>query len=347
MTEPLLSVVIITRARPELLSACLASVAASRREGMEVLVGINGPEEVSSEAAGRFPDVRTVPLPGFCRGEARNAVAAEARGRWLCFLDDDTVVPAGYFDRLFSLIRDNPEASVFGGGQELAPGSGFFEELVYRVLGSAWGGGPFTERFSPVSGTRRAGPEKFILCNLVLDRNFISGRGLVFEGHLSSAEENLLLSRMAAAGAVMVLSGGLNLVHRRRKSLRRFMLQVFSSGRGRAQISAISAGAAAPFTLLPPAAALAALLAALLSIRSFSVLSGLYLLISAVAAARLEAGWRLKAAAAGLFPVLHCSYACGWFFGAAESALERFRGGAPARCACRSDSGAGQESQRP
>ncbi|MEK7722523.1 MAG: glycosyltransferase, partial [Elusimicrobiota bacterium] len=324
MPDTEITVIIITRNRPEMLGECLGSVLASLPENIEILAGINGPDDRSLEILARFPRARAVPLPALCRGEARNAVAAKARGRRLCFLDDDTVIPEGYFTRLLSLIERNPDAAVFGGGQLLFSGAGFFERLVYLTLGSAWGAGPFTERFSPVRGTRAADREKFVLCNLTLDRFFLEKHGLAFEGHVTSAEENLLLNRMAAAGARMILSADLNLIHRRRKNLRHFIRQVFGSGRGRAQISFISPGSAVPFTFLPPLAACSFIAAFFLPGAVLAVLSGTYFAASLAFALNLDCGVRLKAAAAALFPALHGAYACGWLFGAAESVWEKF-----------------------
>lgn len=279
--------------------------------------------------------VRTVGLPRMCRGEARNALAARAGGRWLCFLDDNTLVPPGYFDRLRALIAANPGAAVFGGGQALSPDAGFFETAVHALLASPWGGGPFTPRFFPAAGTGPAGPEKFILCNLALDRDFLRARGLAFEGHLTSAEENLLLGRMALAGARMVLSGELNLVHRRRGDLRSFVRQVVSSGRGRAQITLLSPRSLPVFTLLPAAALLSAAWAAAFRPGALLAAAAAYTAVSLLMAVRSPAPPAVKPAVAVLFPVLHVSYAAGWYLGAAEWLLEKVRGRrVPRRCRC-------------
>jgi hypothetical protein len=326
------SAVILTRGRPDLLRDCLRSVLAAGGKP-EVLVGVDGGDPASAGVLAEFGGaLRAVQLPRMCRGEARNELAALARNRWICFLDDDTVLPGGYFDRLEALIRAHPGAAVFGGGQLLAPGAGRFEAAVYALLCSPWGSGPFRERFSPVSGTTRSGPEKFILCNLTLDSLFLRERGLAFEGHLTSAEENLLLGRMAAAGAGMVLSGDLNLVHRRRPDPLAFLRQVFSCGRGRGQITLLSPKGFSVFTLLPPAA-LAALLAAgaqraALPAVAYSACCLLAALLSGGTAGR-------RAAVLGLFPALHCAYATGWLCGAAEGLLEVFfRRRNPSRCYC-------------
>lgn len=337
MTPPRtgISVLIITRGRPGQLSDCLRSLL-SAGGNPEVLVGIDGDDPVSEAAAGNFaPAARTVRLPRSCRGEARNVLAGLARGRWLCFLDDDIIVPTGYIERLESLITENGGAAVFGGGQGLFAGARMFERCVYALLSSPWGGGPFTERFRPVSGTRAAGHEKFVLCNLTVDREVLSAHGLSFEGHLSSAEENLLLSRLAARGVGMVLSGDLNLVHRRREELYSFAAQVFSSGRGRAQMTALRPGAATLFTLLPPAA----LATGSITVFYYPLLAAgaaaAYAAISLGAAALSSARPAEKPLVGALFPVLHATYAAGWIFGAGESLMEKLRGGVrPRRCRC-------------
>lgn len=330
--ETAVSAVILTRGRPDLLRACLRSVLAAGG-APEVLAGVDGEDPASAGVLAEFPGaVRAVQLPRMCRGEARNRLAALAQGRWLCFLDDDTVLPAGYFDRLDALIHENPGAAVFGGGQLLAPGAGRFEAAVYALLCSTWASGPFRERFAPVSGTAPSGPGKFILCNLTLDSWFLREHGIAFEGHLTSAEENLLLGRMAAAGGRMILSGDLNLVHRRRAGLRAFLRQVFSCGRGRGQITLLSPDGFSGFTLLPPAA-LACLLAAGPERAALpaAVYSACCLLASMLSGGTLGR----RAAVLPLFPALHGAYAAGWLCGAAEGLLEKFfRRRNPGRCYC-------------
>ncbi|OGR51011.1 MAG: hypothetical protein A2049_03920 [Elusimicrobia bacterium GWA2_62_23] len=330
--ESQVSVVILTRGRPDLLRACLRSVLDAGKP-LEVLAGVDGEDPASSGVLAEFGGkVRAVQLPRMCRGEARNRLAAMARGRWLCFLDDDTVIPEGYFARLEALIRAHPGAAVFGGGQLLSASAGRFEAAVYALLCSPWGSGPFRERFSPVSGTAFSGPEKFILCNLTLDARFLREHGAAFEGHLTSAEENLLLGRLAAAGARMVLSGDLNLVHRRRRGLRAFLRQVFSCGRGRGQITLLSPKGFCAFTLLPPAA-LAALLAA--GPERAALPAAVYAGCSLLAALLSGGTWGRRAAVLPLFPALHGAYAAGWLCGAAEGLFERFfRRRHPGRCYC-------------
>lgn len=332
-----ITVILITRRRPGLLKACLESLMAAGPVD-EILAGIDGEDP---ETAGLLEEyraargLRSVQLSRACRGEARGALVSMARGRWLCFIDDDTELPPGYFLRLRELIAANPGTAVFGGGQRAHPGAGYFERAVYALLASPWGGGPFTSRFSPAEGTAPAGPEKFILCNLTLDGAFLRERGLRFEGHLTSAEENLLLNRMAASGAGMLLSGELNLVHRRRSSPAAFMGQVFGSGRGRGQITALSPRGFSAFTLLPAAALCGACAAAMAAPRLFWLAAAVYSAVSAVSAVFSEAPARARAAVFALYPALHGAYALGWLAGLAEGLFEKILGRhRPRRCRC-------------
>jgi glycosyltransferase involved in cell wall biosynthesis len=123
MTEPRLSFVIPARNEEaligEVLEAVLASVAkasgVSRSEiwlpdsGFEVVVADDRSEDATAAIVSRFADaagVRLVPCVGGTCAAARNAGAAAARGRVLCFVDADTIVPENAVDRILRLHED-------------------------------------------------------------------------------------------------------------------------------------------------------------------------------------------------------------------------------------------------
>ena len=144
-----------------------------------------------------------------------------------------------------------------------------------------------------------------------------------------------MLNRMASAGARMVLSGDLNITHRRRKNWGNFARQVFSSGRGRAQITALNPRAFSAFTLLPPATLLLAVWAAFSAPGLLCWGTAAYSTVSVVAAAFSGARPAVKPMVFALFPVLHISYAIGWLCGALEGLLEKMSGRPkPGRCYC-------------
>ncbi len=92
MTGPLVTVVIPTRRRPELVQRALRSVLAQTHTALDVVVVIDGPDPATDEALRNWPDerVRVLQNPApIGAGAARNRAALEAKGAWIAFLDDD------------------------------------------------------------------------------------------------------------------------------------------------------------------------------------------------------------------------------------------------------------------
>src|SRR5947209_516430 len=96
----------------ELLRACLESLH-DQPQGvrLETVVVDNGSHDGAAEMVARdFPEailIRNGENRGFAR--ANNQAAAQARGRYLFFLNNDTVVPAGALRRLIAYADAHPE----------------------------------------------------------------------------------------------------------------------------------------------------------------------------------------------------------------------------------------------
>jgi glycosyltransferase involved in cell wall biosynthesis len=89
---PLVSAVIPTRDRPELLALAIRSAFRQTWPQMEIIVVVDGPDERTESYLNSITDprLRTVFLPWPCGGSAaRNAGVRSARGEWIAFLDDD------------------------------------------------------------------------------------------------------------------------------------------------------------------------------------------------------------------------------------------------------------------
>ena len=89
---PLVTVVIPTRRRPQLVLRALRSVLAQTHVALDVIVVIDGPDPDTLGALDGWPDqrVRVVQTPSPSgAGAARNLAATEAKGQWIAFLDDD------------------------------------------------------------------------------------------------------------------------------------------------------------------------------------------------------------------------------------------------------------------
>ncbi len=125
MTQPVLSILIISYNTREMTLACLRSVAAQTRTPHEVIVLDNASADGSAAAiAAEFPDVRLLAEDenhGFAR--ANNIAAKHAKGEYLLLLNPDTVVLDGALDRLLAFARRLPAAKIWGGRTVFADGS--------------------------------------------------------------------------------------------------------------------------------------------------------------------------------------------------------------------------------
>ncbi|HVS14436.1 MAG TPA: PIG-L family deacetylase [Thermoanaerobaculia bacterium] len=102
---PLVSVVVRTRDRPELLREALASLAASRYRRLEVLVVNDGGVTPEVGATGELA-VRVIDLSeNRGRAAAANAGLDAARGEYVAFLDDDDLVGPEHYATLVDLVR--------------------------------------------------------------------------------------------------------------------------------------------------------------------------------------------------------------------------------------------------
>lgn len=115
--RPVVTVCIINWNCRPILRRCLRSLAAARQGvRLEVVVVDNGSADGAPEMVAReFPRVRlirNVENRGFAA--ANNQAAAVARGRYLFFLNNDTVVPPGTLRRLRDFARRHPEVGLVG-----------------------------------------------------------------------------------------------------------------------------------------------------------------------------------------------------------------------------------------
>ncbi len=113
---PLISIVIPVHGRIELTRRCLAALeAAPTALPYEVIIVDDASADGSGAELHQLRGARVITLPengGF--GHACNRGAAEARGRHLVFLNNDTEVEAGWLDALYETFGDHPRAGLVG-----------------------------------------------------------------------------------------------------------------------------------------------------------------------------------------------------------------------------------------
>jgi GT2 family glycosyltransferase len=112
-----LTVAVCTHARVTDLHGCLGSLLAIRAGAwFELLVVDNAPPDARTETlVASLPDVRYVCEPARGLDFARNRALREAHGRYVAFLDDDTVADPGWLDGLRRTLADQPDAAVITG----------------------------------------------------------------------------------------------------------------------------------------------------------------------------------------------------------------------------------------
>jgi len=118
--QPLISVVICTRNRADLLAKAIASIIGQDfpRRDLEIIVVDNGssdhtPEAVRSlQAAGAIRYIREEQI-GLCI--ARNRGWRAAHGRYIAFFDDDAIAQPGWLKTVRQAFESAPGAGVIGG----------------------------------------------------------------------------------------------------------------------------------------------------------------------------------------------------------------------------------------
>ncbi|MFA6316154.1 MAG: glycosyltransferase [Elusimicrobiota bacterium] len=330
---------IVLCSRPESLARFLESLA--RQEGLkpaEVLLVLNGLRQecadVSASFTARLPGLRILAGGGLSLGEGRNAAAAKAMGRWLCFFDDDVVLPEGWFARLGDSLDLHPEASALGGPDRTPPGSTLFQRCVGLVLESPLGSGPIRRHGAGFPEPTWTDDRGLILCGLVLDREALDDEGLAFDPELVRNEENLLLSRLRASGRRCLHDPGLFVFHERRPTARGFCRQCFLSGRGRLQMTLKAPASLKPFHLAP-LLPLGAVLGACVLPSFFLPLLACYSLACAangllILVRHRNEPWTALPWLSGLPPAAHLCYAAGLLAGAWDRLMAR-PSGRPAR----------------
>ncbi len=163
----------------------------------------------------------------------RNIAAAQARGRWLYFLDDDSVVNEKTLGQLDAWC-ERQDADVVG-GPNICPDSASFLQSVFAVLlGSFLTFGPSRSRYVTTGTVRRSNEKELILCNLLIRKQAFE-KGGKFDESLYPNEENALMESIANNGGQLWHDPFFFVWRYPRRSLAAFFRMLFRYGRGRAQ----------------------------------------------------------------------------------------------------------------
>ena len=126
MSEPLFSVVVATYQRPGPLADCLQSLAQQHYPHDRFEVIVVDDDGGLSERAVREPLAGRLDLQFLQPGHggpacARNTGAAQARGAWLYFVDDDCTLAPDVLSRLAAQVARHPTAAIAGACADAHP----------------------------------------------------------------------------------------------------------------------------------------------------------------------------------------------------------------------------------
>jgi GT2 family glycosyltransferase len=136
--NPVVSVCILVVSDHGLIEGCLGSLADNRPSvETEVVVVANGLDDGAFSSLQKRDDivlVRSAVNTGFAGGN--NLAASFARGRYLLLLNDDSVVEAGYVDRLVTAIER--DSSVGAAGGRILSADGTLQEAGSVLWNDGW-----------------------------------------------------------------------------------------------------------------------------------------------------------------------------------------------------------------
>lgn len=224
--------------RADLLERAISSFVRHSKDGQwELILVLNGASIAVREFADRlqrsanFP-LTLVPIPEKRPGAARNFGVKEARGSVLLFLDDDIECFQDIASAAIELFK-NPLLQAAGGANLTPPQSKALGRATGGVMRTYLGAASMRQRYRK-GKERKADEHGLILCNLAVRKSvFVTENG--FATHLISNEENVLLQRLAAQGALLWSSPRLAVFHHRRETWRGLCAQAVKYGGGRAQ----------------------------------------------------------------------------------------------------------------
>src|SRR5208282_4824388 len=171
-----LSVIISTYNAREVLADCLHSIYQNPpSEPYEIIVVDDASEDATSEMVrARFPEVRLL------QNEinrhytiSNNRALDQARGQYLCLLNNDTIVLSGALDRMLAFLREHPEAGAVGSKLLNEDGTTQWSVRALPDLGSAlFGGRSIITRLFP---NNRFSRKRFLHHDRDMTQPFLAG----------------------------------------------------------------------------------------------------------------------------------------------------------------------------
>jgi GT2 family glycosyltransferase len=244
--SPRFTVIVPTFERPAPLAACVGALRALDRPGgsLEIVIVNDGGRPPAPDTVRAADDatlvLRVVDQRNAGPASARNRGAAEARGEFLAFTDDDCLPDRGWLTAFDAALRATPDALVGGRTVNAIPDSVFADtsQRLADFVSSYFHGGAMGRFFTSN--------------NLAVAREaFLAAGGFDTSFPFSAGEDRELGDRWSAQGRPSVTAPDALVRHAHRLSARGFLRQHFTYGRGAVAFRRVRAESGRPVRVDP------------------------------------------------------------------------------------------------
>lgn len=139
---PLISLIVPTYNRAELLPRALQSVFDQTYRPAEIIVVDDGSEDNTAELIHGYDQIRYLYQPNAGASSARNLGVAHAANDWIAFLDSDDYWDEGFLERIANVMQENSEAADIYFSDIMYPpkpvASSLWEHIGFQFDGPSW-----------------------------------------------------------------------------------------------------------------------------------------------------------------------------------------------------------------
>lgn len=180
----------------------------------------------------------------------RNECISLAKNSYIYFLDNDSILDENPLVELKDLLTKNPDIAIAGGPSLTPVTDSYLQKNFGAVLSSFSAVGKISARYSRKGNIRETDDSELILCNLIVKKDIFDKYGK-FNENLYPNEENEFIYRVKKIGGKAVYDPDIYIYRTQRRTLKDFIKQMFTYGRGRGEQTRLSPKSFNPGILIP------------------------------------------------------------------------------------------------
>jgi len=237
MSDPVVSIIIITCNRPFLLRHCIDRVLQQSYPYKEIIVVDSSTDDASERLVACYPQVLAVRLCGQRNNmpAARNRGIALASGEIIAFIDDDSMVQPGWLEALVDVYRD--ESVGAAGGRIITMPYPYCDQLTGLPSLTVSSSGRVFAQGTGLLSAMQCDVDHLIGCNMSFRRSVLEQMGGFDVNYTLTnlREETDLCVRVKKAGWRIIFHPAIAVIHFSARSLQPYFLErpsiQFSNGR--------------------------------------------------------------------------------------------------------------------